>query len=220
MSDFTIHHTEQFEFGITGSAVFDPDPQPYDGDLVGQIAYLNSGRYTLGTEEVSRDRMDEIAQGIRSGELIGLPIYAYVHGGATIRASTSNNPFDCPWDSGMSGFVYTTKDRARKLMGDDADNQEKVVEALRGEVELFDAYLTGFVFGYVVERADGELLDSCWGWYGLEDADGNCLEAMRDSALRQVEEVKERRRTRWLQAMREARERRFWARRGVLTVGA
>ena len=37
-------------------------------------------------------------------------------------------------------------------------------EILKGEVQTFDDYLQGNVFGYVVEK-DGEEIDSCWGFY-------------------------------------------------------
>ncbi|HUX02457.1 MAG TPA: hypothetical protein VMY35_15960, partial [Phycisphaerae bacterium] len=49
---------------------------------------------------------------------------------------------------------------------------------LRAEVSTYDDYLTGQVFGYVVEDEDGNDLDSCWGFYG-EDY---CRETARESA--------------------------------------
>lgn len=146
----------------------DCDPQsPTEWDNVGKIAYV-SDRYTLGTEHVSRDRLDEIAAGIGSGELIGMPVFAYIHSGATIRAAESN-PFHCPWDSGQSGFVYCTREKAIQEFPGQA---EKVVrrEALRvmvGEVETFNQYLQGDVYGYRIMDGDDEI-ESCWGFYGLD----------------------------------------------------
>lgn len=50
--------------------------------------------------------------------------------------------------------------------------KERVTEYLKGEVETYDQYLTGDVYGYKVfkvENGEEEELDSCWGFYGQED---------------------------------------------------
>lgn len=39
-------------------------------------------------------------------------------------------------------------------------------EMLEGEVETFDQYLTGDVYGFVLETNDGDHIESCWGFYG------------------------------------------------------
>lgn len=160
---------------------------PGEWDNVGQIAYCSS-RETLGTERVSRDRLDEIRNGIRDGSLIGMPVYAYVHSGATISCGRKlrdgtlipGNPFSCPWDSGQSGFVYCTKEKAIEEFGKKivtAKVRAKALKCLAGEVETFDQYITGQVYGFIVERVirdedgdevDTEELDSCWGHYGLD----------------------------------------------------
>jgi hypothetical protein len=145
--------------GMRGVIEYDPNPQPYDGDTVSQIAYMKSSRYTLGTEAVNHERMDEIRDGIEDGTYIGLPVFAYVHGGATIRAGSG---FSCPWDSGQSGFVYCDREQALS----EFKTEEAVIECLKAEVKLFDAYLTGEVYGYRLLDKDGEELESCWGFYG------------------------------------------------------
>ena len=35
----------------------------------------------------------------------------------------------------------------------------------RGKVETYDQFLTGQVYGYIIEKY-GEIIDSCWGFYG------------------------------------------------------
>lgn len=150
--------------GYTLRILTDDDPMsPAEWDNLGQIAYC-SDRYTLGTESVSQDRLHEIGEKIESGEYIGLPVYAYVHGGATI----STGAFSCPWDSGQSGFVYCTREKAIAEWGNTPDCEANALRVLRGEVETFDQYLTGAVYGYTVTDKDGDIVDSCWGFYGLE----------------------------------------------------
>ena len=161
----------------------DTDPySPANWDNVGEIAYCSS-QYCLGTERVTPHRMNEIAQGIRFGDLIGMPVFAYVHSGSTIKAAETN-PFRCEWDSGQSGFVYCTVAKGIEEFGTKRDQlnlaegkvrkgtaamRAKTLKCLIGEVATFDQYLQGDVYGYVIE-VDGEEKNSCWGFYGLEYA--------------------------------------------------
>ena len=144
-------------------------------DTLGQITYKQGARECLGTEAIDADRFNEIARLIRKGELVGLPVYGYVHSGATI----STTPFSCPWDSGRSGWAYCTAEKAKAEFAGQAHWRKAALKCLQGGVETFAQFLEGEVYGYVVERtrvnADGdtlveETLDSCWGMYGLEYA--------------------------------------------------
>jgi hypothetical protein len=161
---------------------------PAEWDNVGNITYRKGCRYVLGTEEVSEDRYHDIIQGIEDGSLIGLPVYAYVHGGATIRAGRA---FNDPWDSGRSGVVYCTKAKAIKEFGKKIATQaviEKTLKSLECEVEAFDMWLTGDVYGYIIERSSGDEwlhVDSCWGCFGLD----YCIEIAKEAAAQCTEEV-------------------------------
>lgn len=167
--------------------VDDDAESPKEWDNVGEITYRAGSRYTLGTEPVGMDRYEEIGLGIKHGSLIGLPVYAYVHGDATI----STTPYGCPWDSGRSGWVYCTKEKAITEFGNKVCTEgvrAKALKALQGEVETFAQYLRGEVYGYVIERCeDGEWeqLDSCWGMYGLD----YCISEAQSTAQRYVEET-------------------------------
>jgi len=163
---------------------YNDPPSPAEWDNLGQIAYCSS-HYTLGTEAVSQDRLREIADGIKDGSLIGLPVYAYIHGAATI----STRPFSCSWDSGQSGFVYCTKEQARKELGSawGDDYEANALRILRGEVETFDQYLRGDVYGYTITDKDGDEVYSCWGFYGRECADEEGMYALNYHATAQGE---------------------------------
>lgn len=98
-------------------------------------------------------------------DIIALPLYLYDHSGITI----STTPFSCPWDSGQVGFIFVTAEKVRaeydwKVIT--KARRAKIEDYLRGEVETYDQYLVGDVFGFEVEDDEGEMTDSCWGFYG------------------------------------------------------
>jgi hypothetical protein len=110
-----------------------------------------------------------------------LPLYLYDHSGISI----STGAFSCPWDSGQVGFIYVTKEKARKEWGPPKEGETEeqwATRYLEGEVEEYDQYLTGDVHGYVIkepsedwdEDEDDEddkwtdTNESCWGFYGSD----------------------------------------------------
>ena len=160
--------------GYTLQILQDDSPEsPAEWDNLGQIAYCSS-RYALGTESVSQERLREIAEGIADGSLIGLPVYAYVHSGATI----STSPFSCPWDSGQSGFVYCRASDAEDNFAGNPHFRADALRVLTGEVATFDQYLRGDVYGYTITDRDGDVVDSCWGFYGADYAEEEALSAL------------------------------------------
>ncbi len=72
------------------------------------------------------------------------------------------------WDSGQVGFIYCTQKEIDFEWGGDKKRAE---EYLRQEVETYDKYLTGDVYGITVTNPkDGEEIENCWGFYGLDHA--------------------------------------------------
>ena len=96
-----------------------------------------------------------------------LPLYLYDHGGITMNTTG----FSCPWDSGQVGWIYCTKEDFIKETGyteKELFEEGKAEALLKGEVETYDQYLTGDVYGFVLEDEDGNQIDSCWGFYGSD----------------------------------------------------
>lgn len=104
-----------------------------------------------------------------------LPLYLYDHSGITMNTTG----FSCGWDSGQVGWIFASEDCIKKEYNVDVitdDILEKVTKVLEGEVETYDQYLTGDVYGYRVSKIEvcdkgcehEEELDSCWGFYGME----------------------------------------------------
>lgn len=101
----------------------------------------------------------------RGGILISL--YLYDHSGITMSAA----PFSCPWDSGQVGYIYVTRERMLREYGGKivtAKTRERARACLLGEVETYDQFLTGDVYGYVIQETGGDREDSCWGFFGID----------------------------------------------------
>lgn len=104
---------------------------------------------------------------------IMLPLYLYDHSGITM----STGPFSCRWDSGQVGWIYVTKEQVRKEYGWKNLSKKRIetIEGyLKGEIEEYDRFLTGQVYGYDVTElgeckhcgtAIEEDIDSCGGFY-------------------------------------------------------
>jgi hypothetical protein len=96
-----------------------------------------------------------------------LPLYLYDHSGITMNTTG----FDCPWDSGQVGFIYVPrqdimKEYDKKYLTKSL--RARVEARLKAEVEVYDQYLRGDVYGFILEDENGETIDSCWGFYGSD----------------------------------------------------
>ena len=177
---------------------------PREWDNLGIIAYKHS-KYNLGEEEInepiewleeklnlknkniySNERLKEL-EDLFFKKFIALPLYLYDHSGITIQTS----PFNCPWDSGKVGYIYTTKEQIKE----EGLTKEKALNILENEIKYFDYYLVGEVYSYqiveikpikktiITEYPNGkkdkksyntteeEIKDSCCGFLGDEGID-------------------------------------------------
>jgi hypothetical protein len=134
-------------------------------------------RYSLGDDHDFKsddfDSWDEMEKHITGTEdpLIIKPLYLYDHGGITI----STSPFGDRWDSGQVGFVYVCKQDVRDSFSIKRCGQpmkERVDVLLEGEVDTYDKYLQGQVYGYEIGKVseDGheEGLERCGGYFDKE----------------------------------------------------
>jgi hypothetical protein len=163
----------------------DSSPEsPREWDNLGTMICFHR-RYNLGDkhdyDHSDYDSWGEMKAAIIKKENAGviLPLYLYDHSGITI----STSPFSCNWDSGQIGFIFISKEKMLLEYGGKIVTKklkEKVTEYLKGEVETYDQYLRGNIYGYKISKVTTcdqghehkEELESVWGFYG-ED---NCLE--------------------------------------------
>jgi hypothetical protein len=118
------------------------------------------------------------------GGIISLPVYMYDHSGITINTTGFNHCDSQQWDWGQLGFIYISKKRAREEYSWKVLNKARIAklkEYLEGEIETYDAYLTGNVYRYTIVLPDGTEDDSCGGYYGFDHEKSGLMEAAKNA---------------------------------------
>ena len=138
-------------------------------------------RYNLGEDhdfKTPQDFLEWWKENGEGGEMLALGLYD--HSGITMYCGNGPHWQDSAgWDSGQVGWIYVTAKQIRDNWSCKRINKKTRahgVENLRGEVEAYDQFLTGDVWGYEIEDEDGEHLDSCWGFFGHDYAKGEAME--------------------------------------------
>jgi hypothetical protein len=152
----------KYTYTIEQDEVFE---SPREWCNLGTMACFHK-RYRLGDEHnLSIEEVQEIAD---SKDYISLPVYMYDHGGITINTTG----FSCPWDSGQLGIIFVSKEKVKEEYGVkriSSKMYKRIEQYLKNEVATYDQYLRGDVYYYVIKDEDGEIVDSCGGFYGEED---------------------------------------------------
>jgi len=169
----------------------DEDPEsPREWDNLGTMVCFHR-RYNLGDKHEYNsndfDSWGELeARIIRDHDVaVILPLYLFDHSGITM----CTNSFGDPWDSGQVGFIYVSKKTVREaynLKYVTKKVRERMAEYLKGEVETYDNYLTGNVYGYQITKGDEDIY-SCWGYYELDE----CMKEAESVVEYSINEKKE-----------------------------
>lgn len=175
---------------------------PRNWDNLGTMICKNK-RYDLSDNINSKEFFDRHGDDINSwndiknilikeyNAKIILPLYLYNHSGITINTTG----FSCRWDSGQVGFVYITSDRIKKEYGVKRISKKlikKIEGYLNNEVETYNNYLIGEVYGYVLkDKITGEEIDSCWGFYGSDYKTNGILGNINSDCYKIVEVIEE-----------------------------
>lgn len=110
-----------------------------------------------------------------------LPVYLYEHSGQTV----STSPFGCPFDSGQVGWIFIPREVAVSVFGN-SRTKSKALKYLQGEIEEYDTYLSGDVYRYYMTGPEGEMIDSCGGYYGYESVKQEVLSLLVYYAKKQA----------------------------------
>lgn len=176
--DYTIE-IEQDEYPLN----------PREFDNLGTMVCFHS-RYDLGDKHDYRQNdfssWNELEAQIQkdTGGAVIRPIRMYDHSGIGVTAnplSFGRYPWNCPWDSMWVGFIYVSRVDIRaeySVKHVTKEIADKVKEVLIAEVETYGQYLSGEVYAYLVKDKDGEVVDSCCGYYDLEYAHDQAISAV------------------------------------------
>lgn len=125
---------------------------------------------------------DKLEEWLNSREdWVCLPLYLYDHSGITMSTSS----FSCRWDSGQVGYIFCPTSKILEEYKDvSPETLEKVSKVLEGEVEVYDQYLTGDVYGFCVVKKSTcdhghtheDTEDSCYGFFGSNIKENGILD--------------------------------------------
>jgi len=176
----------------------DDDPQnprkEFDGCIGKMVCYHS--KYRLGDEHNWSDEqefLDFIRLAIKNNKVVALNLYLYDHGSISI----SSQRFNCNRDRLNVGIIYTDLETIQQA-GHDWKRWTKIrlqqaQQWLLQEVEVYDEYLVGNVYGYGITAPDGKELHHCWGYYGSDHEENGILSEARHLIDYAVEEANKQR---------------------------
>jgi hypothetical protein len=149
---------------------------PREWDNMGTMVTWHR-RYTLGDKQPSCDPSEWLNDYLAAHpDAVVLPLYLYDHSGITMRTTS----FSCPWDSGQVGYIVVSTEKLKHEFGwknMTKARRQQAIEILEHEVKIYDQWLTGDVYWYVIDELDDDGLvidsgvESCGGYYSREDCE-------------------------------------------------
>lgn len=159
--------------------------EDYDGNIC--IITAKRGDWNISDEGQTLERgevkswLDKMSEKATRGEIWWAPVYMYDHSGQSISLAD----FGDPWDSGICGYIWVTKEKIFKEFSDVTEEnwKQKARECAEREIEVYNQYIEGDVYKYILEigeptnhkrLSDGyeytttewEFYESCAGYYG------------------------------------------------------
>lgn len=163
-----------------------PDPRREFDHLGAMVCFHRL--YEFGDRHEFRNPQ-EFMDFLKAEKPVRLPLYLFDHSGITI-STTSKRFRACDpdgWDWGLLGCIYVSKQDVRNEYGVNRVSRkvlEKVTKLLLAEVEEYDHYLTGNVYGYEITMGGTEVLGSSFGFFGAPEV---CAIPAAKSAIDQLE---------------------------------
>jgi hypothetical protein len=161
----------------------DPGNPMTEWDNLGSIVawHRNYDLCTLDVSTNGREQKDlhfptpdDFKEWLTENPSIVLPLFLFDHSGISVSTSSAHYRMcdSAGWDWGQVGWVFCTKKKVRSEYGRRRISTKVLAlaeEVMRSQVNDFDKYLTGQVYGYTIENHAGEDVESCWGFYLGDD---------------------------------------------------
>lgn len=135
------------------------DMEEFFSEMIGEQTYEN-----IYNKSTSVHQLFEMLQNAmdRKGYIL-YPITREEHGNVYYSIGTNQG-----WDVGIVGVYFTEKEKIYKefeVKKISKKLREKIKFIVESEIEIYNQYANGEVWGYIVEK-DNEIVDSCYGFYG------------------------------------------------------
>lgn len=102
------------------------------------------------------------------------PVVKYEHSSVFYSLGTQHG-----FDYSNNGF-YIITDKTAKILNTPKDRFEKVI---KGELETYTKWVNGEVYSFILFNEDGDVKDSCCGFYDIEDIREHLPEEYKDEDL-------------------------------------
>lgn len=176
--------------GLTLTISYDHDSDgPSDWGDDGLFLIANHREFYVLPPGVKRedgfpDAEDMIAKYKKTHHIYGLE--AYIHSGVVLALSGEGNFCDRRWDVSQLGLVFASKKEWRLKV--------KARKAAEGLINTWNQWLGGDVYHFSIEDADGDHIDSCGGFYGIEhvreDANASLEHAIKERRDKKAKKLK------------------------------
>lgn len=178
-----LHEIRDDATGVCGYIEHDPDggenPLTHDAAVIFASLTRNyqnpAEKHGLKTQE-DMDAFERQNCRGKSAPWAAFPLFMFSHSGTAYQVGAPVapgerpvNPFSCPWDSGRVGWLFVKLSEIAPRNMRRAEKLAKAAECARITCEVYTQWANGEVYGYVIEDADGDTLDSCWGFIGYSD---------------------------------------------------
>lgn len=166
-------------------------PREYD-----DLSTIYSNHRRINPDNHSIDELLDDEHNLKIEGLVALKVWLFEHGTYAFKITEldEGNPFGngmyAQFDSGVFGVIAIPIEAAKKVWGGD-DWEEKAKHCMKCAIDEYDKYVNGEVFYYYIENNNGELVDSCGGYYDMEEAMNDAIETAKDYNEADEQEAKD-----------------------------
>lgn len=133
---------------------------------------------------------------LHTEDIIAMRVYLYQHGGYSFSVTEldGENPYSdsySKWDSGLFGIIAMRKGMAES----EFNGEEHAKNWMREQIECYERYVNGEVYRYDIIEPNGDVYDSCGGYFSSEEAyeDGKVYtESLVRDVHKEVEDILEK----------------------------
>jgi len=156
-------------------------------------------KYTLETPGTEKDfpNVEAFQSWLKRPENRGsivMPWIMYEHGCIGFSTTRAQYPFNCPWDSGQLGYLVMTPKEMRAsfvVKRITKATREKAERLMLAELHEYECIVQGDVVCYLVQDAEGNVIDSCGGFVDFSASKNYILECARNAIDHEIENARQ-----------------------------